>query len=113
MRLGSLWPPRTCAVLCAPSSPSFGVRVLFSLGRLQLRLSQRFHIFYSLFSSRSSESAVVFMYVSFSRIFSHSCLFILMALYGPQGQALYIVVMAACSSVIGSTTPVSMLRPAA
>ena len=36
-----------------------------------------------------------------------------MALYGPRGQALYLVVKAASSSVIGSTTPVSMLRPAA
>ena len=92
--------PLACASFSHSGACSFGCRSVFTF-------SNRF------FSSCSSESAVVFMYVSFSRIFSHSCLFILMALYGPRGQALYIVVKAACSSVIGSTTPVSMLRPAA
>ena len=91
--------PLACASFSHSGACSFGCRSVFTFSpRSFLHVSQSLRF-----------CSYVCLYVSFSRIFSHSCLFIRMALFGLE----YIVVMAACSSVIGSTTPVSMLRPAA
>ena len=93
--------PLACASFSHSGACSFGCRRVFPFSpRSFLHVSQSLRF-----------CSYVCLYVSFSRIFSHSCLFILFLPVWPFH--IHIVVKAACSSVIGSTTPVSMLRPAA
>ena len=111
-----LAPPHLCGLVCPFVAIPWRVRPFLTRAPAASAVAAFSHFLIALFFMFLRVCGFVHacsLCVLFSRISSHSCLFILMALYGPRGQALYIVVMAACSSVIGSTTPVSMLRPAA
>ena len=108
----ALAPPHLCGLVCPFVAILWRARPFLTRAPAAQAVAAFSHFLLALFFMRLRVCGFVHTCsscVSFSRTFSHSCLFILMALFGLE----YIVVQAACSSVIGSTTPVSMLRPAA
>ena len=108
----ALAPPHLCGLVCPFVAILWRARPFLTRAPAAQAVAAFSHFLLALFFMRLRVCGFVHacsLCVSFPRIFLHSCLFILMALFGLE----YIVVMAACSSVIGSTTPVSMLRPAA